>query len=131
MPSDDVPALLSARVCVDVCRVMMSQATDGLVLSTLFPLLAGAIAGVIAVLASQPADVVLTRTNDDGATLGDAVASVREQPALILQGLSARMLYGVLLVSLQFLIYTNLRGLFGVSKADLTLVLDALAVLRR
>ena len=30
----------------------------------------------------------------------------------------------------QFLFYSNLRGLFGVSKSDLTLVWDALAMLR-
>ena len=43
---------------------------------------------------------------------------------------AARLLFGVLLVSLQFVIYTNLRDLLGVSKADLTLVFDALTVLR-
>jgi len=36
----------------------------------------------------------------------------------------------MLLSSLQFLIYTRLRDLFGVSKADLTLVWDALATIQ-
>ena len=44
--------------------------------------------------------------------------------------LTPRLLFGVLLVSLQFLFYTNLRSAFGVSKADLTLVFDALSILR-
>ena len=47
-------------------------------------------------------------------------------PRLALKGLGPRGLFGVLLVSLQFLFYAQLRGAFGVSKADLTLVLDAL-----
>ena len=36
----------------------------------------------------------------------------------------------VLLASLQFLFYARLRGLLGVSKSDLTLVWDVLAVLK-
>ena len=59
-----------------------------------------------------------------------AVGDIAERPALILQGLTPRLLFGVLLVSLQFLFYTNLRSAFGVSKADLTLVFDALSILR-
>ena len=133
------------------------DAASPLVLSTVLPLVAGAVAGIVSTIASyaspplltaalanlngplpsprakhrsQPADVILTRTNEQGATLGQTVADVTAEPGLVLQGLAPRMLYGVLLVSLQFLFYTQLRGLLGVSKADLTNVLDALAVLR-
>ena len=95
-----------------------------------FPLLAGAVAGASGILASQPADVVLTRTNEDGATLGGSVAAVLAEPGLVLQGLAPRLLFGVLLATLQFVIYTQLREIAGVSKADLTLVYDALAILR-
>ena len=48
----------------------------------------------------------------------------------MLQGLQPRLVFGVLLVSLQFLFYSRLRELLGVSKTDLTLVWDALAVLK-
>ena len=39
-------------------------------------------------------------------------------------------LFGVLLVTLQFVLYTQLRAWLGVAKTDLTLVWDALSVLR-
>eukprot|EP00327_Prymnesium_parvum_P041681 CAMPEP_0195640022 /NCGR_PEP_ID=MMETSP0815-20121206/25920_1 /TAXON_ID=97485 /ORGANISM="Prymnesium parvum, Strain Texoma1" /LENGTH=125 /DNA_ID=CAMNT_0040782649 /DNA_START=325 /DNA_END=703 /DNA_ORIENTATION=- len=66
----------------------------------------------------------------DGATLASAAAEVFRQPQLVLKGLGARVLFGVLLVSLQFLFYSQLRAFFDVSKADLTLVWDTLAFLR-
>jgi len=94
------------------------------------PLAAGALAGVLAILASQPADVVLTRTNDEGATLGGSIAQVAAAPASVLNGLGPRLLFGVLLTSAQFLLYTQLRGALGVSKADFVLVWDVLADLR-
>jgi len=93
------------------------------------PIVAGAAAGTCAVLASQPADVLLTLTNEEGATLSTSVPRLTANPALTLNGLGPRLLFGVLLTSLQFLFYTQLRGLFGVSKGDLTLVLDALATI--
>ena len=109
----------------------LSDSPDSALVTTVLPILCGAVAGVFAVLASQPADVVLTRTNEEGATLRESVAAVSSEPALVLQGLGARLLFGVLLTSLQFLFYSQLRDLFGVSKADLTLVWDTLAVLRQ
>ena len=54
----------------------------------------------------------------------------RERPALIAQGLSARLLFGMLLVTLQFYFFTTVREALGVSKSDITLVWDALAPLR-
>ena len=94
------------------------------------PFLAGAVAGFASVLASQPADVVLTRTNEEGATLQGAIADLGAQPELVLEGLAPRLLFGVLLVTLQFVLYTQLRASLGVAKTDLTLVWDALSVLR-
>lgn len=120
---DQVSALASSRLPADALGPLVTQ--------TLLPLLCGAVAGVFATLASQPADVVLTRTNEAGGSLRESVRSVGQQPALVLQGLGPRLLFGVLLTSLQFLFYGRLRSLFGVSKADLTLVWDALAVLRQ
>ena len=88
------------------------------------------VAGVIAVLFSQPADVLLTLTNQEGETLGTALPKLTAEPQLALNGLVPRMLFGVLLTSLQFLFYSQLRGFFGVSKADLTFVWDTLAVIK-
>ena len=77
----------------------------------------------IAALVSQPADALLTQTAsgaeakpkrnrfgfkrgkaDDGGGLGVAFAALRADPALILDGISARVLFGAILVSLQFLL---------------------------
>ena len=96
----------------------------------MIPVLCGAVAGVFAILASQPADVVLTRVNEADGSLADSVRLVARDPTLVLQGLQPRLVFGVLLVSLQFLFYSRLRELLGVSKTDLTLVWDALAVLK-
>ena len=104
---------------------------DSVLVSVGFPIAAGSVAGIIAVLASQPADVLLTLTNEEGATLSTSLPKVVASPRIVLQGLAPRMLFGVLLTSLQFLFYGRLRALLGVSKADLTLVWDALAVLRQ
>lgn len=99
-------------------------------LSGTLSLVAGAVAGLAAVIASHPADVVFTKSNKDGGTLASAIAEVREAPELLLQGLGPRLFFGALLVALQFYLYTQLRGILGVSKADLTLVWDALTVLK-
>ena len=81
-------------------------------------------------VASQPADVLLTLTNEESASLGTAFPRLTTEPELALRGLGPRLLFGVLLTSLQFLFYSQLRGLLGVSKSDLTLVWDALAVVK-
>ena len=62
--------------------------------ATALPLACGAVAGVFATLASQPADVVLTLTNGAGATLRQSVSAVVREPALVLQGLIPRLLFG-------------------------------------
>lgn len=95
-------------------------------------LASGALAGIAAVIVSQPADTVLTLTADaeGGETVSEALARVRDQPRLITSGLGPRLLYGMLLVTLQFLIFTQLKSALGVSQNDLTLVWDPLAPLR-
>jgi len=98
-------------------------------LSGTLSLVAGAIAGVAAALASHPADVVFTKSNKEGGTLAGAISEVRDSPALLVQGLAPRLLFCAILVALQFYLYAQLRGILGVSKADLTLVWDALTVL--
>ena len=79
---------------------------------------------------SAPSAPPVPADSGAGASLASAISEVSRQPALILQGLAPRMLFGTLLVSTQFFLYTELRELFGVSKDDLTLAWDALALLR-
>ena len=130
----EVPFVVTKFVIFDQVSGFASRSlpegTPTYFVATIVPLLCGAIAGLCATIASQPADVVLTRTNEEGATLGSSVSDVASQPSLVLQGLAPRLIFGVLLTSLQFLFYGQLRGLFGVSKADLTLVWDVLGSLR-
>ena len=156
----------------------------GAFLAVGLPLAAGSVAGLFGALASQPADALLTLTNEEGATLGSATARLAAEPRLALQvlrpphtpsslapagahvpgrsltcsapphpppshhpppspyhpltsssrvalqGVLPRGLFAMLLSALQFLIYTRLRDVFGVSKADLTLVWDALATIQ-
>lgn len=131
----EVPFVVTKFVVFDRVQQFIIDAApptviDGLAISVGFPLLAGSIAGVCAAIASQPADVLLTLTNEGNATLGSAVTRLTTSPTLALKGVGPRALFGALLTSLQFLLYSNLRGLLGVSKSDLTLVWDALAVLK-
>ena len=51
-------------------------------------------------------------------------------PSLALNGVGPRLLFGSLLVSLQFVLFTECRDLLGVSRDDLTFYWDALSVLR-
>jgi len=130
----EIPFVVTKFVVFDQVASLLAGAlpdgADGFAVDVLLPLACGAIAGALSAAASQPADAVLTLTNQDGATLASAAAEVFRQPQLVLKGLGARVLFGVLLVSLQFLFYSQLRAFFDVSKADLTLVWDTLAFLR-
>ena len=133
----EVPFVVTKFVVFDVISDALAHAVDsaGLdaspLLATALTLVAGAGAGVAAVLASQPADAAFTLTNEGPqVTVESAVATLRANPRLILSGLGARLLFGVLLVSLQFFLFQSLKSELGVSKADLTLVYDALAPLR-
>lgn len=133
----EVPFVVTKFVTFDFASTFLAATVDNAgwastpELVTLLTIVSGAVAGIAAVAVSQPADAVFTLTNDGGGrTLASAVAQVRERPALIAQGLSARLLFGMLLVTLQFYFFTTVREALGVSKSDITLVWDALAPLR-
>jgi len=130
----EVPFVVTKFVVFDRVAALLAaalpDAQGGALLSVGLPLAAGSVAGLFAALASQPADALLTLTNEEGATLSSATSRLAAEPRLALQGLAPRGLFAMLLSSLQFLIYTRLRDLFGVSKADLTLVWDALATIQ-
>ena len=65
---------------------------------------------------------------EDG--LARSIAALRANPSLALNGVGPRLLFGSLLVSLQFVLFTECRDLLGVSRDDLTFYWDALSVLR-
>lgn len=103
--------------------------TSSPLLGTELTVLAGVIAGIAATVTSQPADVVFTLANK-GLGISSAITKLQERPALVATGFWPRLLFCVLLVTLQFFLYGLLREALGVSKNDLTLVWDALAELR-
>lgn len=133
----EVPFVVTKFVVFDFAsEALASLATDaGLattpVLATLLTIVAGALAGIAAILISQPADAVFTLTNEGpGVSVASAVDALRDEPARVADGLAPRLLFGVLLVSLQFFFFNFLKSELGVAKGDLTLVWDALAPLR-
>ena len=88
-------------------------------------LLAGAIAGFVAALVTQPADTLLTAVSK-GASVSEAIGVIKEEPDSVLRGLSTRLVYKVILTSVQFLLLSKIREGFGVSDAELTSFWDAL-----
>ena len=88
-------------------------------------LLAGAIAGFVAALVTQPADTLLTAVSK-GSSVSDALGTIKEEPERMLRGLSTRLVYKVILTSIQFLLLSKIREGFGVSDAELTSFWDAL-----
>ena len=129
----EVPFVVTKFVAFDRVQALIAASVpavaDGPLATVGLPILAGSVAGVLAALVSQPADVLLTLANEEGGSFGTAVDRLGGSPRLGFQGVLPRALFGALLTSLQFLFYTQLRGLLGVTKSDLTLVWDALAVL--
>ncbi len=128
----EVPFVVSKFVVFESVSAALLSALPQLSLGGLTSLAAGALSGAIAAIVSQPADTIFTLASDaESVPLMLAVERVRDEPSLMLEGVGARIVFGSLLVSLQFFLYTTLRGLLDVSASDLTLVWDALAVLKQ
>ena len=132
----EVPFVIAKFIVFDAVSTFLvatfpDAVEQGALSGVALPLVAGAVAGLAAVLISQPADVVFTRAlESSSSTLASAIAEVRREPALVAQGLAPRLLFGAALVSLQFLLFSALRDLLDVSTSDFTFFWDALAVLR-
>jgi len=94
--------------------------TSSLVLS----LLAGAGAGAISCVVSQPADAVLTYVATRPMPLSDAAATlVSEQgPTALFRGVTSRCLWAACIIGGQFVLYDVFRQALGVSVDDLTQV---------
>lgn len=126
----EIPFVVAKFVVFESVSVALLSAFPELRLSGAASIFSGAFSGVVAALLSQPADTVFTIANDGaGMSLTNAFDQIKKKPSLILEGLGARLVFGALLVSLQFFLYTSLRRLLDVSASDLTLVWDALSVL--
>jgi len=128
----DVPSFVTKILTFDASIGFTSSLSASLLgdanvgLASVAPsLLAGAIAGLVAALVTQPADTLLTAVSK-GASISDTLGTIRQEPERILQGLSTRLIYKVVLTSIQFLLLSKIREGFGVSDAELTSFWDAL-----
>eukprot|EP00747_Dinoflagellata_sp_TGD_P178323 gnl/TRDRNA2_/TRDRNA2_25124_c0_seq1.p1 gnl/TRDRNA2_/TRDRNA2_25124_c0~~gnl/TRDRNA2_/TRDRNA2_25124_c0_seq1.p1 ORF type:complete len:305 (+),score=42.28 gnl/TRDRNA2_/TRDRNA2_25124_c0_seq1:81-917(+) len=97
-------------------------------LETQLTLLAGVLAGTVAAVINQPADVLFTLVNQ-GQGFESVMTEFQKTPVLVAKGLRERLLFNALLVTLEFFFYLAIRDALGVSEDDLTLVWDALAPL--
>ena len=93
-------------------------------------LAAGAIAGALSSVVSQPADSVLTyvakqSADGGGGLLDGARTMVREEGAASLfRGLGSRSIWAGCIIGGQFLLYDVFRAFFGISGEDLNQVLE-------
>ncbi|CAL1149051.1 unnamed protein product [Cladocopium goreaui] len=85
---------------------------------------AGALAGLVSAVVSNPADVVITQISSGGEDTGRASLGSLD----LWKGLGARCVYFAAAICAQFLIYDTVKELLGVSTGDLRLVLDVFGI---
>ncbi|GAX13669.1 hypothetical protein FisN_14Lh315 [Fistulifera solaris] len=105
-------------------------AKEELNLSLGISLVGGILGGIVAAIVSNPADVTIsqmkkTKSNMSPIAAGQLVLE-RDGPAGFFRGLPLRLVFYMLLVSLQFLIYDAVRIALGVGADDLKQYLDVL-----
>jgi len=106
------------------------QFREDLQLTLLVSLVSGIVAGICAAVTSHPGDYLFSKANQkSGATVMSAWNDYMDKKdyGVILTGLSPRLLYGGLLIALQFCIYDYCRVLFHVSPGELNVFLDVVA----
>lgn len=105
-------------------------AKDDLQLSLLVSLAGGTMGGIVAAIASNPADATISEMKKAKTEMGPIEAannllSKRGIPALF-RGLGLRMVFYSILVSFQFFVYDSVRFALGIGSDDLKLYLDVL-----
>lgn len=88
--------------------------------------LAGALAGLMSAIVSNPADVVITQISSSGNIKDAGRASLGSLD--LWKGLGARCVYFAAAICAQFLIYDTVKEFLGVSSGDLRLVLDVFGI---
>lgn len=106
---------------------------DTTVSSLLVTLTAGALAGALSSIASQPADSVLTyiaknkRENEDLSVLeGCKLMIEKEGPSSLFRGLWSRSIWASAIISGQFLLYDIFRNILGITTEDLSQIFEVL-----
>jgi len=105
-------------------------AREELQLSLLVSLAGGILGGVCAAVVSNPADATITemkKARSERGPLETAQMLLEEGgPSRLFAGVSLRMVFYSLIVSLQFLVYDSVRFALGIGADDLKLYLDVL-----
>jgi solute carrier family 25 phosphate transporter 3 len=105
-------------------------AREDLQLSLFVSLLGGTLGGITAACISNPADATISemkKTKSDAGPVATAKLLVsRGGIGALFKGLSLRIVFYSLIVSLQFLVYDAVRYTLGIGTDDLKLYLDVL-----
>lgn len=105
-------------------------AREDLQLSLLVSLACGTLGGIVAAIVSNPADATITemkKAKSKRSPLETAKSLLEEGgPPRLFAGVSLRMVFYSLIVSLQFLVYDAVRFALGIGADDLKLYLDVL-----
>ena len=105
-------------------------AQEDLKLSLAVSLVGGIFGGVSAAIVSNPADVIVSEMKKAKSDMSprEAAEILRQRAGLnaFTKGLSLRMIFYSLLVSLQFLLYDAVRIALGVGSDDMKLYLNVL-----
>ena len=92
----------------------------------------GTLGGIAATIVSNPADVVISELKKSKTEMSalEAVEMLKERSGLsaFASGMSLRMIFYSLLVSLQFFLYDSVRIALGVGSDDMKLYLNVLNV---
>ncbi|KAL7535934.1 hypothetical protein ACHAXR_006814 [Thalassiosira sp. AJA248-18] len=107
-------------------------AREDIRLSLLVSLIGGTLGGIAASIVSNPADVVVSELKKSKTEMSawEAVERLKERAGIsaFATGLSLRMIFFSLLVSLQFFLYDSVRIALGVGTDDMKLYLNVLNV---
>lgn len=105
-------------------------AQEDIQLSFLVTLAGGTLGGIAAAIVSNPADVTISEMKKAKTEMspGEAAEIVLDRggPPAFFRGLSLRVIFYILVVSLQFLVYDAVRLALGIGGDDLKLYLDVL-----
>jgi len=107
-------------------------AREDIRLSLLVSLFGGTLGGIAATIVSNPADAVISELKKSKTEMSpmEAVEILKERAGIkaFAKGMSLRMIYYSLLVSLQFFLYDSVRIALGVGSDDMKLYLNVLNV---
>jgi len=130
----EIPFAMAKFTVFDISTAWMYEAyptaKEDLQLSLLVSLIGGTLGGIAAALVSNPADATISSMKKTKSDMGPVEAATKlvesGGPPALFRGLTLRMVFYALVVSLQFLVYDSVRFALGIGSDDLKLYLDVL-----